>query len=108
MSVNAGQPSPVDPAAAPDPRQAHDRLREIAGDPVVAAVDATAGPPDQSGWVHAVIPIESLTPAHGELLRLGAEVEVLSPAALRDRLADTATALAALYQRAHPGPPSSR
>jgi predicted DNA-binding transcriptional regulator YafY len=49
--------------------------------------------------VRAVVPIESLTHAHGDLLRLGAEVEVLSPAALRDRLAETATALAALYHR---------
>ncbi|MBY8874934.1 YafY family transcriptional regulator [Micromonospora sp. PLK6-60] len=76
-----------------------ERLGEIAGDVVVAAVDRTAGPPDAAGWVHAVVPIESLTHAHGDLLRLGAEVEVLSPAALRDRLAGTAAALAALYRR---------
>lgn len=74
-----------------------ERLREIAGDAVVAAVERTAGPPDDAGWVRAVVPVESLTHAHGDLLRLGAEVEVLSPAALRDRLADTAAALAALY-----------
>ncbi|MFC4149662.1 helix-turn-helix transcriptional regulator [Micromonospora mangrovi] len=77
--------------------QGRERLREIASDAVVAAVDATAGPPDDAGWVRAVVPVESLTHAHGDLLRLGAEVEVLSPAALRDRLADTAAALAALY-----------
>ncbi|SCL72360.1 helix-turn-helix transcriptional regulator [Micromonospora peucetia] len=74
-----------------------DRLREIASELVVAAVDDTAGPPDDVGWVTAVVPIESLTHAHGDLLRLGADVEVLAPAALRDRLAATATALAALY-----------
>ncbi|MGY0005315.1 helix-turn-helix transcriptional regulator [Micromonospora sp. I033] len=78
-----------------------ERLREVASDTVVAAVDASAGPPDDRGWVRAVVPIESLTHAHGDLLRLGAEVEVLSPAALRDRLAETATALTALY---HPPP----
>ncbi|KKJ93973.1 YafY family protein [Micromonospora sp. HK10] len=76
-----------------------ERLRELASDAVVAAVDASAGPPDPAGWVYAVVPIESLTHAHADLLRLGAEVEVLSPAALRDRLADTAGALAALYHR---------
>ncbi|MEV0428652.1 transcriptional regulator [Micromonospora sp. NPDC050495] len=76
-----------------------ERLREIASDTVVAAVDATAGPPGADGWIRAAVPIESLTHAHGDLLRLGAEVEVLSPAALRDRLAGTAAALAALYQR---------
>ncbi|MEH0821691.1 MULTISPECIES: helix-turn-helix transcriptional regulator [unclassified Micromonospora] len=75
------------------------RLREIGTDAVVAAVDAGAGPPDDAGWVRSVMPIESLTHAHGDLLRLGAEVEVLAPAALRDRLADTAAALAALYAR---------
>ncbi|MCI4066535.1 WYL domain-containing protein [Micromonospora sp. R77] len=74
-----------------------ERLREIASDAVVAAVDATAGPPDEAGWVRAVVPVESPTHAHGDLLRLGAEVEVLSPTALRDRLAATAAALAVLY-----------
>ena len=49
-----------------------ERLREIGSDPVVAAVDASAGPPDARGWVTAVLPIESLTHAHGDLLRLAA------------------------------------
>ncbi|MEV6369979.1 WYL domain-containing protein [Micromonospora musae] len=75
-----------------------ERLGEIANDVVVAAVDASAGPPDGNGWTTAVLPIESLTHAHGELLRLGAEVEVLAPAALRDRLAATASELARIYQ----------
>ncbi|WP_200214542.1 helix-turn-helix transcriptional regulator [Micromonospora coerulea] len=78
-----------------------ERLREICSDAVVAAVDASAGPPDGAGWVRAVVPIESLTHAHGDLLRLGAEVEVLAPAELRARLADTAAALAALYAPTH-------
>ncbi|WFE54441.1 YafY family protein [Micromonospora sp. WMMD1155] len=74
-----------------------ERLREVAGDPVVTAVEASAGPPDERGWVTAVLPIESLTHAHGDLLRLGADVEVLAPATLRERLAATAAGLAALY-----------
>jgi predicted DNA-binding transcriptional regulator YafY len=78
------------------------RLREVATELVVAAVDRTAGPPDAAGWVTAVIPIESLTHAHGELLRLGADVEVLAPAALRERLAATAAELAVLYARRGP------
>ena len=49
------------------------------------------------GWVTATIPIESISHACGELLRLGAEVEVLDPPELRDLLADTAKKLAALY-----------
>lgn len=63
----------------------------------MTAVDASAGPPDARGWVTAVLPIESLTHAHGDLLRLGADVEVLTPVALRERLAATAAGLAALY-----------
>ena len=74
-----------------------ERLREVGSDAVVAAVEHSAGPPDESGWVRAVVPIESLTHAHGDLLRLGAEVEVLSPADLRAMLAETAAALGALY-----------
>ncbi|MFI2713389.1 helix-turn-helix transcriptional regulator [Micromonospora sp. NPDC018662] len=81
-----------------------ERLREIGSDVVVAAAEASAGPPDAAGWVRAVIPIESLTHAHGDLLRLGADVEVLSPADLRARLAETAAALAALYPPAAPAP----
>ncbi|WP_405089524.1 WYL domain-containing protein [Micromonospora sp. NBC_01392] len=81
-----------------------ERLHEIGSDVVVGAVEASAGPPDAAGWVRAVIPIESLTHAHGDLLRLGADVEVLSPADLRARLAGTAAALAALYSPAAPAP----
>ncbi|MCX4472277.1 WYL domain-containing protein [Micromonospora sp. NBC_01655] len=72
-------------------------MREIASDVVVAAAERTAGPPDDAGWVTAVVPIESLTHAHGDLLRLGADVEVLAPARLRALLAATAAELAALY-----------
>jgi predicted DNA-binding transcriptional regulator YafY len=81
-----------------------ERLREVAADPVIRAAEETAGPPDDAGWVTARVPIESLTHAHGEFLRLGAEVEVLSPEPLRERLAETVRDLAALYasQPKHP------
>lgn len=81
-----------------------ERLREVASELVAASVDRTAGPPDDAGWVTAVIPIESLTHAHGDLLRLGADVEVLAPAALRERLAATAADLADLYAARRSGP----
>ncbi len=74
-----------------------DRLREVLSGPVADAVTTTAGAADQAGWVTAVIPVESVEHAHGELLRLGAEVEVLAPAELRQRLEATAAGLAALY-----------
>jgi predicted DNA-binding transcriptional regulator YafY len=54
-------------------------------------------PSDESGWTNAVIPIESIAAARSELLALGAEVEVVSPPALREQMHDAAAALAALY-----------
>ncbi|MGS2616708.1 helix-turn-helix transcriptional regulator [Micromonospora sp. LZ34] len=81
------------------------RLREIASDVVAGAAERNAGPPDAAGWVTTAVPIESLTHAHGDLLRLGAEVEVLAPAELRAMLAATAAGLAALYPPRAAEPP---
>jgi predicted DNA-binding transcriptional regulator YafY len=58
---------------------------------------AAAGEPDQDGWLQTTVPIESVKHGHVELLKLGAEVEVLTPAALRERFTATAHALARLY-----------
>ncbi|MGW3077950.1 MULTISPECIES: helix-turn-helix transcriptional regulator [unclassified Kitasatospora] len=55
-------------------------------------------PAGGDGWTEARVPIESVDHAHGEFLRLGADVEVLEPAELRDRVAATVRALAARYQ----------
>ncbi|WP_042374863.1 helix-turn-helix transcriptional regulator [Streptacidiphilus neutrinimicus] len=73
-----------------------ERLRETATQAVIDAVDAGEDDPP-TGWRRASIPIESLTHAEGELLKLGPQVEVLSPPALRARLTAAARALAALY-----------
>lgn len=54
-------------------------------------------PTDEDGWARAVIPIESIAHARTELLGLGAEVEVVSPAPLREQMRDAATALTSLY-----------
>lgn len=61
-----------------------------------AAVE-TAGTPDHEGWVRVVLPIESVEHALTELIRLGADAEVLAPQELRERFAQTARALAATY-----------
>lgn len=73
------------------------RLAEVMSAAVIEAVRRTATNPDPGGWVTAVIPIESLGHAHSELLRLGADVEILSPDDLRARMQNTAAELAALY-----------
>jgi predicted DNA-binding transcriptional regulator YafY len=61
------------------------------------AARAAADEPDPAGWVHTTVPIESVKHGHVELLKLGAQVEVLAPAELRERFTATAHALAALY-----------
>ncbi|MFI7606407.1 helix-turn-helix transcriptional regulator [Micromonospora sp. NPDC049366] len=61
------------------------------------AARAAAGEPDADGWLLTTVPIESVKHGHIELLKLGAEVEVLAPAELRERFTGTAHRLAALY-----------
>ncbi|SEN67188.1 Predicted DNA-binding transcriptional regulator YafY, contains an HTH and WYL domains [Actinacidiphila rubida] len=58
---------------------------------------AATGRPGPDGWTRAVLPIESLEQAHGHFLAMGADVEVLEPPELRERLAATARALTAVY-----------
>jgi predicted DNA-binding transcriptional regulator YafY len=57
----------------------------------------SAGPPDTDGWVTTVVPIESIRHGHTELLKLGANAEVLDPPELRDLFAVTARGLCATY-----------
>lgn len=61
------------------------------------ALERTASAPDQHGWVTATVPIESVGHACDTFLRLAAEVEVLSPPALREQLSATARRLHDLY-----------
>jgi predicted DNA-binding transcriptional regulator YafY len=74
------------------------RLRELTGSAVIRAADETAAGADERGWVTAVVPIESVEHAHGEFFRLGSEMDVLSPPALRDLMRETARSLGQLYQ----------
>lgn len=65
-----------------------------------AAADAVARAPkrrDAQGWRRITIPIESIEYSARDLLRLGAECEVVEPAALRARIAAMAREVAALY-----------
>jgi predicted DNA-binding transcriptional regulator YafY len=79
------------------------RLSDLVEPAVVQAVLDSAGEPDADGWVSAAFPIESIEHAHGELLRLGADVEVTAPPALRERLAATVAELATMYGAAARG-----
>lgn len=56
-----------------------------------------AGEPDERGWVVTTLPVESMTVAASELMRLGPEAEVLAPAELREQMAGSAARLAELY-----------
>ncbi|MFI7615281.1 helix-turn-helix transcriptional regulator [Nonomuraea terrae] len=75
-----------------------ERLPDLMTPGVVTAARASAQPPDEDGWTRVTVPIESIEHATGEFLRLGTDAEVLSPAALRDRLAETAYELAERYR----------
>ncbi|GIH72463.1 helix-turn-helix transcriptional regulator [Sphaerimonospora thailandensis] len=79
--------------------EGRERLADLMSSAVVEAVAHTAGVADDQGWITATVPIESLTHAQTEFLKLGAEVEVLEPLELRRKLTETANALAALYPR---------
>lgn len=61
------------------------------------AIDQAAHAVDDRGWLQVTIPIESLGHATGQLLSLGSDVEVLGPPELRERVRDTARAVAAVY-----------
>ena len=71
-------------------------LREL-GAAVAQAAEASASAPDESGWRRVTIPIESIPHAAAQVLRLGAQAEVLKPAALRRALLERVSAIAALY-----------
>lgn len=58
---------------------------------------AAAGPPDADGWLVTTVPIESVRHGHIELLKLGADAEVLAPAELRALFTTTARGLTTIY-----------
>ena len=70
-------------------------LREFSS-AVADAVDATMTK-DKAGWSRVTVPIESVEHAADQLINLGADLEALSPPALRARLRLTAKRLTRLY-----------
>jgi predicted DNA-binding transcriptional regulator YafY len=72
-------------------------LREFS--PAVAQAAARSAQTDaqRKQWTRVLVPIESIEHAVGQFLRLGPEVEVLSPTALRAQMKRTLQMAAALY-----------
>lgn len=54
--------------------------------------------PDDAGWVKARFSFESIEGAAIDVLALGAEIEVLAPTDLRNRVGTTAQVVAAMYR----------
>ncbi|WP_460357899.1 helix-turn-helix transcriptional regulator [Actinoallomurus acanthiterrae] len=76
-----------------------ERIPHVLEPAVARAAHGTAGEPDADGRVRIIVPIESVEQALADFLRLGADIEVLGPPALRERMTETVNALAALYRR---------
>jgi predicted DNA-binding transcriptional regulator YafY len=74
------------------------RFPDVMPDAMVRALAATGAPDEKPGWHRAVVPIESVEHAVEQLLRLGAEIEVLAPVELRDRMIETVVALTHRYR----------
>ena len=72
-------------------------LREL-GAAVAQSAEGSASEPDEQGWRRVTIPIESIPHGAAQVLRLGAQAEVLKPAALRRALLERVSAVAALYE----------
>jgi predicted DNA-binding transcriptional regulator YafY len=72
-------------------------LRDL-GEALAQAAGASASELDEAGWRRVTIPIESIPHAAAQVLRLGAQAEVLEPAALRRELLERVEAVAALYR----------
>jgi len=73
-------------------------LRQVLGEGMQRQI-ASHGTRDASGQLILPLTFESLEVACGRVLSFGPAVEVVSPAALRDRVARHAAAVAARYRR---------
>ncbi|MGW0816877.1 helix-turn-helix transcriptional regulator [Streptomyces viridiviolaceus] len=74
------------------------RLPHVMDPPAVREALDAVGAPAGDGWVTVTLPVESEEVAHTQLTALGPEVEALAPEGLRQRLAQDARRLAALYR----------
>lgn len=74
-----------------------ERLVDAVEPAIHRAVEESASAPDDDGWVTASVPIEKMDHAHRLFLGFGADVEVMAPAELRDRITRSVVALTRTY-----------
>jgi predicted DNA-binding transcriptional regulator YafY len=74
-----------------------DRIPYLMTRAMARNVRDAVGDPDPDGWTTVTLPIESIRHAHPEFLRLGADVQVLSPPELRDMMRASITEMINFY-----------
>ncbi len=63
----------------------------------------SAGSPDADGWTAVMLPVDSLEHGHYDLLRLGADAEVLGPPEVLQRMREAVAGMGKLYDRSLEG-----
>ena len=74
-------------------------MLDLLGPYVMDAAARTAGAPDAQGWTRCTLPLESIDFGIRELMRLGEDVEVVAPAALRKQMADRLKRMLAAHRK---------
>jgi predicted DNA-binding transcriptional regulator YafY len=83
------------------------KMLEMFLSPFVRSAAEIEGEADQAGWVNAILPVGSVRQAATEFLRFGAEIEVLEPPELRDKMAEIVAGMAGIYAASNRPPAAS-
>lgn len=75
-------------------------VERLSWSPATEVLAETASAPDADGWRTVRLPIETLEMAAAEVLRFGADAEVLEPADLRERVKASIAVMNGLYAAA--------
>lgn len=73
------------------------KMLEAFTSPYVRAATQIEPEADAQGWYRAQMPVGSIRQARVDLLRFGAEVEVLEPPELRTKMAEIAVGMGMIY-----------
>ncbi|HEX3245103.1 MAG TPA: YafY family protein [Chloroflexota bacterium] len=79
-------------------------MEHLFGSARMRTVRESQCPADAYGWVEVSVPLESMEYGYADLLPLGADIEVLGPPELRERIAMIVEAMQALYRPATKAP----